>query len=456
MRILLLLSIFLSSISYANKCQTPKYLNKPTDLRSKFGPIREQGDMGWCYAYSGADLLGFYAKEHNKLINPTKRETQISAVHMANTNNTNNERKIREKNDMNFQYKFTEPEGGHTDDAINSLLDNGYCLEKDALSEKFNFKSGNCFGFKARCSLKSIIKTINQYKIFKTNKCEAINAARALSVNVPMKQIISALKNATDVNAFNDVVAGICTPKKLSLPNKKAYAHHLNPFNSHVFLQIIDDKLAKGEPTEVGFEVGELLNNKAKYNHTSVVVGKKYNCKTHKFDYILRNSWGSSCAPYYKSNSNNYKKVNRCRSKLSQKYTSVFQINNLEKRLAKAINEGKKRSIKVRTKLLKQSKRKAKLSDIQFNLQYKKCLDDNRTAKLLNPKLRCEGGHIIVPPEELKRTIKSITYISDKKYHQKQNTRFNKALDFGEKNPGYYYDEEGEEDYDEEDIDYGL
>lgn len=73
--------IYADASSYYNSLTCPIAQQKypGVDLRSKFGRIRQQGSMGWCYAYAAADLLTFHL--HEKKIIPKNEE--VSAAHMA-------------------------------------------------------------------------------------------------------------------------------------------------------------------------------------------------------------------------------------------------------------------------------------------------------------------------------------------------------------------------------------
>lgn len=61
----------------AGTCQAQK--NFPSkDMRKDFGPIRDQGSIGWCYAYGAADQAGYWLKK-NRGIDTTSPGNAISA-----------------------------------------------------------------------------------------------------------------------------------------------------------------------------------------------------------------------------------------------------------------------------------------------------------------------------------------------------------------------------------------
>lgn len=65
----------------ASTCQAQK--NFPnSDMRKDFGPIRDQGSMGWCYAYGAADQAGYWLKK-NRGMETTSPGNMISASAVA-------------------------------------------------------------------------------------------------------------------------------------------------------------------------------------------------------------------------------------------------------------------------------------------------------------------------------------------------------------------------------------
>lgn len=61
--ILLLLLIFLANITFADQILDEKYCDEK-DLSADFGPVRDQSNIGWCYANVAADMMTYqYKKE---------------------------------------------------------------------------------------------------------------------------------------------------------------------------------------------------------------------------------------------------------------------------------------------------------------------------------------------------------------------------------------------------------
>jgi hypothetical protein len=61
---LLLLMLFVSK-AQSFTCDTNQ---TPEDLRANLGPIRDQDSVGWCYAFTAADLVGDYLNRHRDIL----------------------------------------------------------------------------------------------------------------------------------------------------------------------------------------------------------------------------------------------------------------------------------------------------------------------------------------------------------------------------------------------------
>jgi hypothetical protein len=107
------------------KSQDPKSCGD-VDLRGdKLGPVRNQGERGWCYANTAADLLSYALGE------PTSAfATALSRINRSNRFNP-------------FNYCFPKypksilkaTKSGYIDKAIKTSINEGLCLEKKLSSE---------------------------------------------------------------------------------------------------------------------------------------------------------------------------------------------------------------------------------------------------------------------------------------------------------------------------------
>ncbi len=103
----------------AQKKNQKKCENTSAVIREKMGPVRHQDSLGWCYAYSAADLVSY------------KLGQRLSAMDFA-MNYTKNAKKT---DDRYFGKSPEAIEGGYTVDSIFQTQKVGACLESDLPSE---------------------------------------------------------------------------------------------------------------------------------------------------------------------------------------------------------------------------------------------------------------------------------------------------------------------------------
>lgn len=73
----------------------------------------------------------------------------------------------------------------------------------------------------------------------------------------------------------------------------------------------------------------KMLKTKAEPNHHAVlIVGRRYNSKTHDCDYLIRNSWGTGCASYSPMLDCDAGHIWLPKSSLKDSITSVISFKN--------------------------------------------------------------------------------------------------------------------------------
>ena len=186
-------------------------------LNEKIGRVRNQGSIGWCFAYAAADMLS-----HGSGYN-------ISAAQIAK--NYLNKSKVA--------WIWGGAEGGLIDDAIDLSLKIPLCDEGGFSSIGLNIESAN----KKICE--------NPVAVFSEYKTK--------------KQVSTGLNAGGSTFQFLDNI----------LAKGKIAGIHYNA-----------NKFFKGEKSNI-------RNSWA--NHASTIVARFYNRTTSTCNYLIRNSWGSSC-----------------------------------------------------------------------------------------------------------------------------------------------------------------
>lgn len=317
--LLQIISVLLLATSYGFAAEVtaadPKALEcSEMDESENLGPVRNQMDVGWCFANTGADLLqNAYPEE---LAN-----VQVSSSFVA------------------LQYFFNEVylktqkaesvfgSGGHVKTAIQNIVDNyrdQICLQtiddkfihsglKRSLSEKLDFfkdlyndyqlfykSTDETFKEKQKNALRSTKDMLIQAKSFLSdyNEKEIIDALRAPTLDLSVMAIIDIVCDKTakavksKVQFKNYYIGGM---------NGEFWDSLNQVYMSEKFSvsEEINKSLARKKIVGITYNIENVLSNKTQRGpHASAVVGRKYDPKEKKCYFKIRNSWGSDCEQY--------------------------------------------------------------------------------------------------------------------------------------------------------------
>jgi hypothetical protein len=247
MKAWLVLAALLAATSCLADEQSCSYVN----LTSKMPPVHNQGDHGWCYAVTTAGLVSY------------KLGFEISSADIANA--------TERSRDPGWWGKFIENEiprrdtndGGSIREAIEAASKRGFCRE----------------------------------------------------VDLPLERVESVLRNypaCGGAPSMDQMVDSACkmriTPKqKLELDPVR-----FDPFDSPKAKEAAIDAILDKQQKPVGIahdytvltdsRVGNTLafDNFGLHNaHDSIIVGRQWNRNLQRCEYLVRDSYGPSCAKYY-------------------------------------------------------------------------------------------------------------------------------------------------------------
>lgn len=277
--------------------------------------IRDQDGIGWCYAYTAADLLSH------------KTGKLISAVDIANSFNNDNPL-YNFLTDNILAEKESEQEGGHVNEAIKSALDKGLCLEKDIRSSDFGFQNYKEF-LEALQDIEKLKEDyddstdvlMEQYtygmvgysynsKAISDKKrklereflgdCSRLNGEwRNIFRDLSSSDIVKILRKSNPTDVFNQMVNASCEKR---LENLKFKIHNSNSWNVDKHVNIINEQLDKGNIVAISYKSTLLNDHRGELdgNHASSVVARKYDEKAGVCQFLIRNSWGDGCQTYDK------------------------------------------------------------------------------------------------------------------------------------------------------------
>lgn len=380
--------------------------SKDIDLRNKFCKQRNQDTIGWCYAFAASDLLTFQIHKDKGTKNC---DHTVSAIHTANLyNKSDPEQRQAFKNalqNLSDEQPVAEvvPEGGFAYDAMKLLYKNGYCLESEISSQDFkwpeNFQGG-------QENLRKIFYSIYKNKFEEQPFCAVENQLNALFPKLFLSQIQDIYENYSAENLMTKLEKAACANPQI--PSRRSVVRYdrtkndkdlwfrdeynvgKNPSESTTtsrskIEKVIDTVLANESPVAISIPYTLLSNVEGM--HALNIVGKKMNCETGEYEYILRNSEGDSCDSFLNITIEISNQIYEARNRVYTKEEIQTQgISSPDLISVDTIEEKLKKQHELHNEVLK-------------------------NAKPYNPHLRCEKGYIFLPAKVLTPKLNSITFI---------------------------------------------
>lgn len=288
---------------------------KAVDQREKLPPVRNQGSIGWCYAFSTADLVSYETGEN------------ISANHIAQMNNM----AIRQEAVVHgLKNSVTSLMSGTTEEnhlGVNNLSE-GLAMASDTPTNRESGLEHLSYrrvrdrgGFCRESDLPSgtaegegLGDAIEVFHELDAELVEArgseeekiLIAQRFCQENQALIQnyfpngfdtnVVDALANAEGGDSFNYLSQQQCNDKiplneeiRVGSGTIDEIDHALDQ-GGIISVAYYTDML--GVPSEVS-DTGEPIES-----HSSTIVGRKWDESSGRCQYLLRNSWGEDCAQY--------------------------------------------------------------------------------------------------------------------------------------------------------------
>lgn len=295
--LVLLLSLTFVFSAYAESCSDVM-------VETKFMPKNNnQGNLNWCFAWTAADLLSTFEEE------------PLSAYDVALQ--YHNHEAIRDESIK----KYTDVGGNDGAALIVALQGKGLCLESQT-----NYTGGDWEKLSAMIEElsdpdKTLIETICEQGLRRKEPFDELS-------NQIIK-ILNKLSGDKKMAALLDVTCG----DRHQFKNKYGVGTRaIENFSQDKIMDKLDALLTKKSPAAVAYDV-DLIMSPADYkgveaNHSSTIIGRRFNKETNQCEYLIKNSWGDRCprrATVACTNGNYWVPRDTLKN-------NVFEINWLEKR----------------------------------------------------------------------------------------------------------------------------
>lgn len=280
-----------------------------TDLRPSLPPIRDQYDVGWCYAFTAADLLSFYFGQAISPIGLALDYTQTNA-------------KINRITAMTDHFDFN-PDlvfygGALSVEAALQDLKDGYCAESALPNE--NEIDSSVFGEDSQSPGVHIELSKNIFRWYR----EVENSTYVAESGETLYSKVRALFPFVDQGSFAEIARSTDRNQRIwGYANKSCENHryHLQgmkltsyrnkaplPLAQPIFKLnqnyrshhdiLVEMSRFIGKQLPVAVEYDAIAISPTSGGHASLVVGKRWNSQRQSCEFLVRNSWGKSCLGY--------------------------------------------------------------------------------------------------------------------------------------------------------------
>jgi len=252
------------------------------DVREALGLVRFQDDKSWCFAFTAADLLTY--RFRNEL-----HGERVSDVYTA----------------LTFTGKYAvdpySDAGGYARFAVKAAYKRGFCqqsLEDEAL------RRGPLGSLNEKLETLRTLKTLHDRGDLAglERKLDELAKANSIVSSVPRQELMRVLQASTARNfpmQFADLLCGSHRYKPTTKIEVKSMVKWVSGTNK--LLRTIDEQLTAGNIVGISYYSAFLIvgnNAPREGKHLSTLVGRRWNAKRNRCEYLIRNSFGPGCLGY--------------------------------------------------------------------------------------------------------------------------------------------------------------
>lgn len=301
--ILLLLLIFIANFTFAGQILDEKYCDNK-DLSADFGPVRDQGNIGWCYANAAADMMTFqYKKELGG--------ERVSAGYVA----------------LAFNEVMLKKPNDDAGDVIPAILASQYFGVCTAEIEEKAMNQGPFHTIRDKINGLVYLKEVYDQKKMNPNFVDKYQGSLMQYLNsdslinkISKEELEYVLENSTKRTFPRKLADRVCAgnKKKIKLSLNMNFEYFaLEGFRRLIFkgqsdivdsgkmglIKTINKQLAIKKPVAISYKTSIFFlpgseNYEKAGMHVSSIVGRRWNKETKTCEFKLRNSWGKNCQYY--------------------------------------------------------------------------------------------------------------------------------------------------------------
>jgi hypothetical protein len=258
--------------SHASRCSKPVKV----DVTS-LGATRDQDSVGWCYAFTAADLI---SHKTGKRISAA----DIATVYNEGILNNLNKRFFANSYDSDFS-------GGRVGEYVEKIIDRGACLEESFRSDD------NGVG-----AIDKYLDGIQKH-VYKGDSLheECKRAAQLTFGSLKMSELTQILETSAKHDVITNLANKSCQPR-IDISNLKVTDKRVKYLQDiYDMFDDIDQQLESGNIIGITY-FGSILRKKNNVDlntaHASSIVDRRFNASTGQCEYLVRNSHGRSCGGY--------------------------------------------------------------------------------------------------------------------------------------------------------------
>ncbi len=261
------------------------------DLRDKFGPVRNQDGVGWCYSFAAADMIGFKNNGRARVsaaeLVQQYMSTPILKSQTLAVNTVGQYEYINTYKDASDKYR-----GGQVHEILKLAANKGVCLEKDIPSELNGGPTIN----EAYSQIIGLTKHVKHNSRYVNNCIQASSYYRNFFPRLSVREIQSAMNTAAYQGVISKLQAQSCKTRYAA--DFQASEVGFESRDKQKMAQIIRSQLDANKPVAIGYRIGLIMNHaNPNGGHGSVLVGRRKN-RAGACEYLIRNSYGRSCDGY--------------------------------------------------------------------------------------------------------------------------------------------------------------